>query len=662
MLSARISAAPPVITFLSLDSVAQIHTEVQFQMRRINWHPSVVIWGGNNEVEAAMEGWFDVAKQNPQRFVADYTKLFLDTVQTAVAEVDPEFPFVDSSPSNGLISKEPYVKRWGDASSPFYGDVHFYNYDADSFDAATYPHARFVSEFGFQSLPSWTLYKNVTGPEDWSWESEMSQFRMRHPNGTQQLLDQARRHFNVSVKSQNNASGHLTGLPDAEVFRRWTYLSQVQQAITYEAAIGLWRRLKGTPAHTMGVLYWQLNDVWLGASWSSMDFGGNWRLLHYTMKRMYAPCLISAHRNRASGQVEVWLVSDINEPVTGTLKVDLVAFDAVSGPEVFHSQEFSLQALESRKITLQCHSPLLLSFFSPSSVAASNSLKHSQHFVHLTAAIKHSSEAQQESTIVDLPGVILDDVLRDSVRADLVDGVINNITDAATGNKRQTGRRNSNTSFLQSGILGVIRLWQYLGVHVQQIVASAVQRVCSHVNSTATADHVSKAETSLPFLRHTCAFNVAAPLAQEQTLQHDLCEDDFLCHVAVPNRVYLEGVTQCPCAQVLNDFASVPTNLEAVVFLTELRESHVVPAPNITASDFQLLSAHLIQFSVSSDIVAPYVAMETALPGRFSDNNFILTPWQPRTVAFASDQALQYASVLASSLSFLSLTDTTLNL
>jgi len=89
----------------------QIHTEVQFQMRHINWHPSVVIWGGNNEVETAMNGWFDVAKQNPQLYVADYTKLFLDTVQTAVAEVDPEFPFVDSSPSNGLISKKPYVKR-----------------------------------------------------------------------------------------------------------------------------------------------------------------------------------------------------------------------------------------------------------------------------------------------------------------------------------------------------------------------------------------------------------------------------------------------------------------------------------------------------------------------------------------------------------------------
>ena len=58
---------------------------------------------------------------------------------------------------------------------------------------------------------------------------------------------------------------HLGGLDDFQrrVFRRWIYLSQLQQAITYETAIGLWRRLKGTAAHTMGVLYWQLNDVWL---------------------------------------------------------------------------------------------------------------------------------------------------------------------------------------------------------------------------------------------------------------------------------------------------------------------------------------------------------------------------------------------------------------
>ena len=80
-------------------------------MRRINWHASVAIWGGNNEVETAMQGWFEPAKENPSLYVADYAELFLHTVQKAVAEVDAAFPFVDSSPSNGLLSQEPYVKR-----------------------------------------------------------------------------------------------------------------------------------------------------------------------------------------------------------------------------------------------------------------------------------------------------------------------------------------------------------------------------------------------------------------------------------------------------------------------------------------------------------------------------------------------------------------------
>lgn len=52
-----------------------------------------------------------------------------------------------------------------------------------------------------------------------------------------------------------------------------------------------------------------------GASWSSMDFGGNWRLLHYSMKKTYAPFLIVATSQDDSS--EIWGISDINEPVTG---------------------------------------------------------------------------------------------------------------------------------------------------------------------------------------------------------------------------------------------------------------------------------------------------------------------------------------------------------
>ena len=81
-------------------------------LRRINWHPSVVVWGGNNEIETGLQGgWFPPVKHHPKRYYADYIKLFLDTVQVAVAGVDPDFPFVDSSPSNGVLSKDPYTKR-----------------------------------------------------------------------------------------------------------------------------------------------------------------------------------------------------------------------------------------------------------------------------------------------------------------------------------------------------------------------------------------------------------------------------------------------------------------------------------------------------------------------------------------------------------------------
>ena len=68
-------------------------------------------------------------------------------------------------------------RRWGDGQSNQYGDIHFYSYDKDNFDPATYPKPRFVSEFGYESLPSWFVYQDVTQQEDWSRDSNMTEFR-----------------------------------------------------------------------------------------------------------------------------------------------------------------------------------------------------------------------------------------------------------------------------------------------------------------------------------------------------------------------------------------------------------------------------------------------------------------------------------------------------
>jgi Beta-galactosidase/beta-glucuronidase len=70
------------------------------------------------------------------------------------------------------------------------------------------------------------------------------------------------------------------------------YLSQLNQAYCVKVAIEHFRR---SMPQTMGALYWQLNDCWPGASWSSIEFGGRWKALHYEIKRAFAPALVSVH-------------------------------------------------------------------------------------------------------------------------------------------------------------------------------------------------------------------------------------------------------------------------------------------------------------------------------------------------------------------------------
>lgn len=89
----------------------------------------------------------------------------------------PHVPYLDSSPSNGMISGKPFIKRWGFASDDKFGDQHYYNYKADCLQWGSFPQTKFASEFGWQSYPSWHTYKAATAPKDWSVTGLMSNFR-----------------------------------------------------------------------------------------------------------------------------------------------------------------------------------------------------------------------------------------------------------------------------------------------------------------------------------------------------------------------------------------------------------------------------------------------------------------------------------------------------
>ena len=106
-------------------------------------------------------------------------------------------------------------------------------------------------------------------------------------------------------------------MPDG--FDNFVYLSQVQQGLAIKTAVEHWRHLR--PA-CMGTLYWQLNDLWPVCSWSSLEYGGKWKLLHYMAKRFYAPTILSAFQTR-DDMVEVWVTNDRAEAVVAdaTLRV-----------------------------------------------------------------------------------------------------------------------------------------------------------------------------------------------------------------------------------------------------------------------------------------------------------------------------------------------------
>ena len=88
------------------------------QVERLSRHASIVVWGGSNENEFALT-WYNESKANRDLYLADYVKLYLDTMRPALAAADPDGrPFVDSSPSNGLVASEPYVKRWDGGTPP----------------------------------------------------------------------------------------------------------------------------------------------------------------------------------------------------------------------------------------------------------------------------------------------------------------------------------------------------------------------------------------------------------------------------------------------------------------------------------------------------------------------------------------------------------------
>ncbi|XP_019953631.2 beta-mannosidase isoform X1 [Paralichthys olivaceus] len=266
------------------DFIQTVREEVVQQLRRLKSHPSIIIWSGNNENEAALAtDWFSIPASQRPTYTRDYVTLYVNNIRKIVQEEDQSRPFLVSSPTNGAESeREGWVAE--NPYDPHYGDTHFYSYLSDCWDWRTFPRTRFASEYGFQSWPSFSTLQPVSVKEDWSYDSDFTSHRQHHEDGNQQMLQQAAVHFHLP-----NSTDPLKRFTDT------LYISQVMQAQCVKTQTEFYRRSRTEivegKGHTMGALYWQLNDIWQAPSWSSIEFGGKWKMLHYFAQSFFAPVL-----------------------------------------------------------------------------------------------------------------------------------------------------------------------------------------------------------------------------------------------------------------------------------------------------------------------------------------------------------------------------------
>lgn len=302
---------------------------------RIRHHACLGLWCGNNEQEAGWSSWGWSEKYSP-KLKADYIKQYEVDLPETVKSFDPNTFYWPSSPSSGGCFDSPQDENRGDEH---YWDVW---HGLKPFTDYRHHFPRFMSEFGLQSFPCLKTVETFTTAEDRNIFSPVMESHQKNSTCNGKILYYISQYFRYPKD-----------------FGSLLYVSQLIQAIGIRYGVEHWRRNRG---RCMGTVYWQLNDCWPVASWSSIDYFGRWKALHYFAKRFFAPVLLSAcdegmnvslhvsneSKERFVGKVQ-WELRDRDSNVVKSSEKQ-VSSDAFSSMEAEHLNfEDILDSTEKRR-------------------------------------------------------------------------------------------------------------------------------------------------------------------------------------------------------------------------------------------------------------------------------------------------------------------------
>ncbi len=283
--------------------LTSVTREFEYQVQRLRHHAALALWCGNNELEIAHRNIL----KDPVHKKA-YEEIFYRILPDVVRRLNSQCDYWPSSPHN------PWGYEKGMVAGEKGGDTHDWEVwhgrkRPDHFEKTQ---NRFVSEFGMQSYASLETTRQFADPETANMFDNVMENHQKCPTGNSLIF-----HY---IAQQYRFPRDFSAL---------IYLSQVNQAVVVKTAVEHYRR---SMPRTMGSLYWQLNDCWPVASWSSIEFGGRWKTLHYAARRFHAPVLVSARRigedlvgsinrrfNTLSG-AEIHTVSDSRRPIAAELR------------------------------------------------------------------------------------------------------------------------------------------------------------------------------------------------------------------------------------------------------------------------------------------------------------------------------------------------------
>ncbi|WP_111684928.1 beta-mannosidase [Winogradskyella tangerina] len=276
-----------------------VEHEAYANVRRLRNHASIALWCGNNENSEGWHRWGWQAGRSEaekEEIWKNYLKVF-DSLLPKIVDDLTDTDYWESSPKYGRGN--PKYKTEGDAHDWWIW------HDAYPFEHLEENVPRFMSEFGFQSFPSYEVIRFINQNDSLEMTSEGFKNHQKHARGFQLIDEYMKRDFPVPATAED-----------------YIYMSQLLQAHGIVKGIEAHRRAK---PYNMGTLYWQLNDCWPAVSWSSMDHFGNWKALQYKAKQAFENVLISSKIENDT--LQTWIVNDGLNTIEDNLSLSIKNFD-----------------------------------------------------------------------------------------------------------------------------------------------------------------------------------------------------------------------------------------------------------------------------------------------------------------------------------------------